>query len=216
MPLHGNNMLFGYREKLTDEQFEYVNSILDNQLTITNSKSGTGKTTLAVACAKMLGKDLLYTFAPCEENKLGFTPGDVEEKEEKYIQPLKDALIEIGEMPDKVIAFKENVDNIKNGNTWVEAKSHVFARGTNIKNKTVIIDEAQNFLKSDLKKLLTRIHDSCTVIMIGHTGQIDLENPNASGFEPYIEHFRKKDYCKVVNLHWNFRGKLASDADDLI
>lgn len=216
MPLHGNNMLFGYADKLTDEQRDYVNSILDNQLTITNSKSGTGKTTLAVACAKVLEKPLLYVFSPCEEDKLGFTPGDVEDKEEKYVQPLKDALLEIGELPEKVIAFKDNIDNIKNGNAWVEAKSHVFARGTNIKNKTVIIDEVQNFTKSDLKKLLTRIHDNCTVVMIGHTGQIDLENPNLSGFAPYIDHFRKKDYAKVVNLSWNWRGRLANDADELI
>ncbi|WP_079709847.1 PhoH family protein [Paraliobacillus ryukyuensis] len=216
MPLPKDNMLFGYAEKLTGEQREYVNAIFDKQLTITNSKSGTGKTTLAVSCAKVIGKPLLYVFSPCEEDKLGYTPGDIEEKEEKYIQPLKDALIEIGEMPDKVIMSKENIDNVRQSNCWVEAKSHVFARGTNIKDRTVIIDEAQNFLKSDLKKLLTRIHDSCTVIMIGHTGQIDLPNPNLSGFSSYIEHYRKKDYCKLVNLSWNWRGRLANDADELI
>lgn len=216
MPLHGNNLLFGYADKLTDEQREYVNSILDNQLTITNSKSGTGKTTLAVACAKIIGKPLLYVFSPVEEDKLGFTPGDIWDKENKYTQPLRDALLEIGEVPEKVIITDDNIENVKNGNAWVEAKSHVFARGTNIKDKTVIIDEVQNFTKSDLKKILTRIHDSCTVIMIGHTGQIDLPNPNLSGFTPYIEHFRKKDYCKVVDLSWNWRGKLANDADELI
>lgn len=216
MPLPKDNMLFGYAEKLTDEQREYVDSIFDNQLTIVNSRSGTGKTTLAVACAKILGKDLLYVFSPSEEKTMGFTPGNVEEKEMKYIQPLKDALIEIGEMPDKVIVSEENVENIKNGNTWVEARSHVFARGTNIKDKTVILDECQNYTKSELKKILTRIHDSCTVIMIGHTGQIDLDRPQDSGFAPYIEHFKNKDYAKVCNLTWNFRGRLANDADSLV
>lgn len=216
MPLPKDNLLFGYANKLTNEQKEYVDSIFDNQLTIVNARSGTGKTTLAVACAKIIGKDLLYTFSPVEENSLGFTPGDIEMKESKYFQPLKDALLEIGEQPDKVIVSEDNIENVKNGNTWVEAKSHVFARGTNIKNKTVIIDEAQNFTESELRKLLTRIHDDCKVIMIGHTGQIDLDRPQDSGFAPYIEHFKKKDYAHVCELNWNFRGRLANDADELI
>lgn len=216
MPLPKDNMLFGYADKLTSEQKEYVDSMFDNQLTIVNSKSGTGKTTLAVGVAKILQMDLLYVFSPVEENSLGFSPGSVEQKEEKYFQPLKDALIEINEQPDKVIALESNIENIKNGNTWVEAKSHVFARGTNIKDKFVIIDEAQNFTKPELRKLLTRIHDSCRVVIIGHTGQIDLDRPQDSGFAPYIEHFKDEDYCKVCELSVNFRGVLASKADELI
>ena len=216
MPLPKNNLLFGFEQKLTDEQREYVDSIFDNQLTIVNARSGTGKTTLAVACAKIIGKPLLYIFSPVEENALGFTPGTVEEKEAKYITPLKDALLEINEDPSRVIESEENIDNQKNGNTWVKAMSHVFARGTNIKEKTVIIDEAQNFTKPELRKILTRIHDSCTVIVIGHIGQIDLDRPSDSGFAPYIEHFKRKDYCHVCELNWNFRGRLANDADELI
>jgi len=216
MSLPKDNLLFGYANKLTDEQKEYVDSIFDNQLTIINARSGTGKTTLATACAKIIGKNLLYVFSPVEEDAMGYTPGSVEEKEKKYIQPLKDALLEINEQPEKVISSEDNIDNVKNGNTWVEAKSHVFARGTNIKNKTVIVDECQNFTKSELRKLLTRIHDNCTVIMIGHTGQIDLERPQDSGFAPYIEHFKKKDYAHICELSWNFRGVLANDADNLV
>lgn len=181
-----------------------------------NARSGTGKTTLAVACARIIGKELLYVFSPVEESSLGFTPGSVEEKEAKYTQPLKDALLEINEDPDRVIKREDNIDNEKQGNTWVEAKSHVFARGTNIKNKVVILDEVQNFTKSELRKILTRIHDDCTVIMIGHTGQIDLDRPQDSGFAPYIEHFKKKEYAHVCELNWNFRGRLANDADELI
>lgn len=216
MPLPKDNLLFGYTNKLTDEQKEYVDSMFDNQLTIVNAKSGTGKTTLAVAVAKVLQMDLLYVFSPVEESSLGFTPGSVEEKEEKYFQPLKDALVEINEQPDKVIATEHNFENVKNGNTWVEAKSHVFARGTNIKDKFVIVDEVQNFTKPELRKLLTRIHDNCVVVLLGHVGQIDLDRPQESGFAPYIDHFRKKDYAKVCDLTWNFRGRLASDADELI
>lgn len=214
MPLPADNLLFGFAPKLTDEQREYVDSIFDNQLTIVNAQAGTGKTTLAVACAKLLGKPLVYTFAPVEERSLGFTPGTAEEKEAKYLTPLIDALTEIREDPRTSIYRENNPDFINEG-AWITARSHVYMRGTNIKDATLIIDEAQNFTRGDLKKVLTRVHDSTTVIMIGHDGQCDLPKPEKSGFVPYIEHFRGKPYCKVVTLTKNFRGQLAQDADEL-
>lgn len=214
MGLPKDTMLFGFADKLTQEQREYVDSIFDNQLTFVNARSGTGKTTLAVACAKLIGKPLVYVFSPVEEDKLGFTPGDVEAKESKYIQPLIDALKEIREDPRFALYREDNPDFMKK-DAWVTAKSHVFARGTNIKNSTVIVDEAQNFTVSDLRKLLTRLHDSCTVIVIGHTGQIDLKNPSMSGFKAYIDHLGGKDYAHVCELNWNFRGRLANDADSI-
>jgi phosphate starvation-inducible protein PhoH and related proteins len=214
MPLPANNMLFGFEPLLTDEQRAYVNSIFDNQLTIVNAKSGTGKTTLAVACAKLLGKPLIYTFSPVEEGSLGFTPGTVEEKESKYIQPLLDALIEIREDPRFAIKSEKNPDLINEG-AWITAKSHTFVRGTNIKDSTLIIDEAQNFTRGELKKILTRCHDSTKVIMIGHVEQIDLKDPKKSGFAPYIEHFQDESYCRIIELTHNFRGRLAMHADDL-
>lgn len=216
MPLPKDNLFFGYAHKLTEEQREYVNSIIDNQFTIVNAKAGTGKTTLAVMTAKYLERELIYIFSPVEEKTLGYTPGSVEEKEAKYIFPLKDALLEINEDPDKVLVYEDNVDNVKNGNAWVKAMSHVFARGTNIKgNKLVIIDEAQNFTKGELKKVLTRIHNDVKIVMIGHDGQIDLKDPKKSGFIPYLEHFKDKPYVKVCNLTVNFRGELAQHADEL-
>jgi phosphate starvation-inducible PhoH-like protein len=213
MALPKESELF-YGLKLTEEQREYVDSIFDKQLTIVNAKAGTGKTTLAVGAAKIIGKPLYYIFAPVEEDALGYTPGDVEEKEAKYIQPLLDALKEIKEDHRFALHREEHPDHI-NKMAWVYAKSHVFARGTNIKNATVIIDEAQNFTRGDLKKVLTRIHDNCQVIVIGHDGQCDLDDRSKSGFVPYIEHFRVKDYCEIIYLTKNFRGRLARHADEL-
>lgn len=215
MPLPTDNMLFGFEPKLTDEQRIYVNSIFDRQLTIVNAKSGTGKTTLAVACAKIIGKPLVYIFSPVEEGRMGFRPGSQAEKESAYRQPLIDALLEINEVPEKVVYSEENVEAMKAGHIWVYPKSHVFARGTNIKDHTVIISEAQNYTRGELKKVLTRIHDSCTVIIEGHVGQCDLADVRKSGFAPYIEHFRGKPYCEVIELNRNFRGQLAQDADEL-
>ena len=216
MPLPKNNLLFGFEPKLTEEQRVYVDSIFDNQLTIVNAKSGTGKTTLAVACAKIIGKPLAYIFSPVQEKAMGYRPGSQTEKEREYLQPLKDALLEINEPPEKVMFSEENIEAQKTGNVWVYPMSHIFARGINIKDKTVIISESQNFTRGELKKVLSRIHDSCTVIMEGHTGQCDLPDQNKSGFAPYIEHFKNEPYCKVVELTKNFRGRLAQHADELV
>ena len=204
-----------YGLSLTDEQRIYVDSIFDNQLTIVNARSGTGKTTLAVGASKILGNPLVYIFSPVEEGRMGFRPGTQQEKEAEYWQPLKDALLEIGENPSQVVCDESNPDAMKSGHVWVYPKSHVFARGTNIKDSTVIIEETQNFTRGELKKVLTRIHDSCTVIMIGHDGQCDLPNASKSGFVPYLEHFRNEPYTKVVELTQNFRGNLAQHADEL-
>lgn len=206
-----------YGLKLTEEQAIYADSIERSRMTIAEAKSGTGKTTVAVGMAKIIGKPLLYVFNPTEEDKMGFRPGEQEDKEEVYLQPLKDALLAIGENPMQAIRPKAKDEHKQkfSSHAWVEAESHIFRRGTNIKGYTIIIDEAQNWTKHDLKKLLTRIHDDCTVIVIGHTGQIDLKNPKLSGFSRVIEHFSTKWYCRVVKLTKNFRGELSQDADEL-
>lgn len=215
MGLPKDTMLYGFADKLTQEQREYVDSIFDNQVTIVNAKAGSGKTTLAVACAALLGKPLVYIFAPVEEGKMGFRPGTQRDKEAEYYQPLIDALYEIGENPSKVIYDAENIEAQKRGDVWVYPRSHIFARGTNIKDSTVIIAEAQNFTRGELKKVLTRIHDSCTVIIEGHDGQNDLPNPNKSGFVPYIEHLAAYEFVNVVRLTKNFRGRLSTVADEM-
>jgi len=209
-----DTLFFGLKSKLSKEQEIYLDAIENNQITFCNARSGSGKTTLAVGMAKLLDKGLVYIFATPQEKTLGFRKGNTQEKESDYLTPLYDALVEIGEIPEKVIISENNIDNIKNGSAWVKATSATFLRGTNLKNTTIILDESQNHSIADLKKILTRIHDSCTVIVIGHSGQIDIK-PSASGFTKYLEHFRTEPYCAVVELTINFRGKLATRADSL-
>ncbi|KAA8750169.1 PhoH family protein [Paenibacillus sp. UASWS1643] len=215
MPLPKDTMFFGFRDKLTPEQRIYVDSIFDNRITFVNAKSGTGKTTLAVAAAKLIGKPLVYVFSPVEEGRMGFRPGTQREKEAAYITPLTDALAEIGETPEKAIFNPEDFAAMKRGDHWVYPMSHIFARGINIKDKTVVISEAQNFTRGELKKLLTRCHDSCTVVVEGSTIQCDLPDESKSGFSPYIDHFRNEPYANVCELTVNFRGQLAQKADEL-
>jgi predicted ribonuclease YlaK len=101
----------------------------------------------------------------------------------------------------------------KQGDAYIKMLTHTFLRGVNLENKVVIIDEAQNFTVEELKKVLTRIHDSCKVIVVGHTGQVDISG--CSGFARYIQHFAKVEKCAVCELTINHRGWLSSYADAL-
>lgn len=215
-------LFFGLKEKMTDEQRECVKAILDPNINLVmiNAKAGTGKNVISTACAKLLVSTnaysgLVYIFAPVEESKMGFTPGDMFQKESKYHTPLCDALTSIGENPEQCI-FDPNSLEVKRKNdyVWVAAMSHVFLRGCNLYNKVVIIDEAQNFTLAQLKKTITRMHDSCKLIIIGHTEQCDINN-SESGFAPYLLHALNYEHAKVLKLTHNFRGKLATWADDI-
>ena len=94
--------------------------------------------------------------------------------------------------------------------------THTFLRGVNFENKVVIIDEAQNYYFDELMKVLTRIHDSCKVIVIGHDGQIDLyKNPERSGFVRYMNWFLGDERCEVCELKKNYRGWISEHADNL-
>lgn len=91
-------------------------------------------------------------------------------------------------------------------------------RGCNFENKVIIIDESQNLYADELKKVLTRIHDNCKVIVIGHSGQIDLyDHPDHSGFVTYLDLFKKTNDSRVeiCELTKNYRGWISTTADSL-
>ncbi len=215
------NMFFGL--DLNAEQREFRDAIYGNDYDILfcNSKSGTGKTTLSVATAKMLITEkkyngLVYIFNPTEEDKCGFRPGSQAEKERAYYEPLIGALIKINEQPERAIRqLITDVNMIKRNETWIDCVSHTFMRGINIENKVVIIDESQNFTVKDLQKTLTRLHETNKILVIGHDGQCDLEDESTSGFVKYIEHFRPELRCKVCTLTENFRGWVSNHADNI-
>lgn len=209
--------------KMTTEQTYLVEDALDDKvkLIFVNARSGTGKTMMAVMVAYAIyldsqyEKELLYIAAPVQENALGFTSGSIKQKESKYMIPLYDALEELNMVPEQVIRDEENIDCQKESEVWCSTKTQAYVRGSNIKNKVVIIDEAQNNTKNELKKVLTRIHDNSTVFVIGHDGQNDLKDPRKSGFVPYINHFKDEPYARAHRLSYNFRGIVAQKADEL-
>ena len=210
-----------YTFTLDDEQREFVNAIKDRNKTIVfcDAPAGTGKTTLAMGAANILVQDkrnelegIVYIVSPYGEQKQGYLPGSITEKSEVYYEPAYQAMIEVGMNPNADV-YSESMVSRKKGEAFVKMLTHTYLRGTNLQKKVVILDESQNYTVAELKKVLTRCHDSCKVIVIGHTGQIDIRG--GSGFARYLEHFKDQEKCAVCKLTTNHRGWLSTYADEL-
>lgn len=206
---------------LDEQQQRFVSAILDPEKTIVfcNAVAGTGKTTLAMGAANKLVKDnrndidgIVYIVSPYGEEKQGYLPGSVTEKSEVYFEPAYQAILTCNMNPFADICT-ESMTAKKKGGGFIKMLTHTFLRGVNLENKVVILDEAQNFTVAELKKVLTRIHDSCKVIVVGHTGQVDISGN--SGFARYIQHFDGEDRCSICKLTINHRGWLSQCADAL-
>ena len=210
-----------YGLELDERQKEFRDAIWNpNKLIVfCNAKAGTGKTTIAAATANLLCEyrlydGIVYIASPTQEQKQGFLAGSIEEKSEPYFEPFYQALEKIG--VNMNTASYGSIMNEKNGTAYISCMTHTFLRGTNFEHKVVIIDEAQNYYFDELMKVLTRVHDSCKVIVIGHDGQIDLyKNPERSGFARYLNWFAPDERTAVCELTKNYRGWISSHADAL-
>lgn len=210
-----------YGLELDEEQQHFRDCIYskDYDIVFCNAKAGTGKTLIATGTANLLVKygaydGIVYISAPCQEEKQGYIKGSIEQKSEPYAEPFYDALIKIGVNVNT--ACYDDIINEKNGTSYVKAITHTFLRGTNFENKICLIDESQNFYFDELKKVLTRMHDSCKVVVIGHSEQCDLyHNPERSGFIKYLEYFSSFERCAVCQLTHNHRGWISTAADNI-
>ena len=210
-----------YNMILDEDQIAFVEAIKDPEKTIIfcDAPAGTGKTTLAMGAAQILVQDrrndlegIVYIVSPYGEQKQGYLPGSITEKSEVYYEPAYQAMIEVGMNPH-VDVCSESMTVKKKGEAYVKLLTHTYLRGTNLQKRVVILDESQNYTVPELKKVLTRCHDSCKVIVIGHTGQIDIRG--GSGFARYLEHFDGHEKCAVCKLTTNHRGWLSTYADAL-
>ena len=214
-----NNVFYG--RVLDEEQVAFVKAIKDMGKTIVfcDAPAGTGKTTLAMGAANILVQDkrndldgIVYIVSPYGEQKQGYLPGSITEKSEVYYEPAYQAMIEVGMNPNTDV-ISESMIARKRGEGYVKLLTHTYLRGTNLRNKVILLDESQNYTAQELKKVLTRVHDSCKVIVIGHTGLIDIRG--GSGFARYLEHFQGQEKCAVCKLTTNHRGWLSTFADML-
>ena len=210
-----------YGLTLDKDQEAFVAAVLDKSKVIVfcDAAAGTGKSTLAMGAANLLVQDkrndldgIVYIVSPYGEGRQGYLPGSITEKSEVYYEPAYQAMIETGMNPYADVCSGSLTEK-KKGDGYVKMLTHTYLRGTNLQNKIVILDESQNYTVAELKKVLTRCHDSCKVIVIGHTGQIDIRG--GSGFDKYLEHFQGQEKCAVCKLTVNHRGWLSTFADEL-
>ncbi len=164
----------------TQNQKTYIDSIRNNDIVFAIGPAGTGKTYLAVAMAVsalITGqvRSIILTRPAVEAGeKLGFLPGDLAQKVNPYLRPLYDALSDmLG--PDK------STDLIEQG--IIEIAPLAFMRGRTLSDAFIILDEAQNTTREQMKMFLTRIgFDSCAVIT-GDITQVDLPHAEQSGLK---------------------------------
>lgn len=211
---------------LDEEQKEFRDAIWDKNkiVVICNSRAGTGKTTISLATANLLVEygrydGIVYIMAPTQEQKQGYLPGGLEEKSAPYMEPLVEAMYTLG-IPPTALIDDADMSSQKTGNAYIKFTVDTYLRGCNFENKVVIIDESANFYFDEMKKVLTRIHDNCKVVIIGHDGQCDLyKHKERSGFIPYLKAFENiKDDSRVAicKLNTNHRGWFSNFCDDVI
>lgn len=181
----------------TRGQRAYLDSIQSNGVTIAIGPAGTGKTFLAMAAAvsALLNKEVnrLILTRPAVEagERLGFLPGDIEEKVNPYLRPLYDALYALTS-PEQARRF---LDQEK-----IEVAPLAFMRGRTLSNAFAILDEAQNTTREQMKMFLTRLGDGSRFVITGDVTQIDLPPGVKSGLIDAEEVLRGAEGIGIVHL----------------
>ncbi len=181
----------------TPTQKRYVEAIKENDIVFGIGPAGTGKTYLAVATAVAAFKkgkvNRIILTRPAVEagEKLGFLPGTLQEKIDPYLKPLYDALFEMIE-PEKVNSFLER--NV------FEIAPLAYMRGRTLNDAFIILDEAQNTTREQMKMFLTRLGFGSKVVITGDVTQIDLPSKERSGLVEAVRILRGIKGIEIVEF----------------
>ncbi len=178
-------------------QQKYVDAVQSNIMTVGVGPAGTGKTYLAVACAvaafrqKTVNRIILTRPAVEAGEKLGFPPGDLQNKVDPYLRPLYDALFDM--MGPE--AFQRYMER---GN--IEVAPLAYMRGRTLDDAFIILDEAQNTTSEQMKMFLTRMGMGSKVVITGDVTQIDLPDGKKSGLKEAVNVLAGIDDIAICNL----------------
>lgn len=162
----------------TQNQNEYIKLIWERDLIICTGPAGTGKTFLAAACALralqlgMTGKIVVTRPIVEAGEKLGFLPGDINEKVDPYLRPVYDAF--------QAMLGAERFNALRDA-AVIEIVPLAYMRGRTLENAFIILDEAQNASPEQIKMFLTRMGLNSKIIVTGDVTQIDLPSAKQSG-----------------------------------
>lgn len=209
-------------------QKSYVASIKNKDVVFCIGPAGTGKTYLAVAMAvsafkhKDVQKIILARPAVEAGESLGFLPGDLQEKVDPYLRPLYDALYDILGR-DSSLRLKEK--------ELIEIVPLAYMRGRTLDNSFIILDEAQNTTKEQMKMFLTRMGFGSKMVITGDVTQIDLPKGKHSGLvevTKILKEVKGIDFCylkdadvvrhdlvkKIINAYDSYYKEIIPEKDD--
>lgn len=175
----------------------YVDAMAKNDVVICKGPAGSGKTFLGVAMAvlalreRSVSRIILTRPAVEAGEKLGYLPGDIEEKVDPYMRPIYDALLELMGRE----AFERNIDR-----GIIEVSPLAYMRGRNLDDSFILLDEAQNTTIEQMKMFLTRMGMNSRTCVCGDTTQIDLPSAYRNGLDDAISVLSNVEGIATVSL----------------